>query len=321
MIHPHSQVGRVVRSAFTLVEVLVVIILISVVAGISVAVFMKTSGSSQVKTSASMLQKIQIALDKQWTAVRDEAFRDASMNAAWPAGLTKGNADLNRENWVMLKLQQAFPRTFAEVFRPLSVSRASATLTACQLAGLPAYQQTLANYGVQANNPSIPLPGTALTPNANLLLPGGVEARQKTVAIETRSIHALESSACLLMALQRSVGGTGFTPEQLGKASIKDFEVVMNGYHAKFPALVDAWGQPMWFVYEGMTEGNETELRPALLSSGPNFAFDSTVTADTPLEWATSTGILSRTRNAVKVITAESAAKTSTPAHYDLNSR
>lgn len=359
MRNPRLLVGRGVRLAFTLMEILIVVVLVSLLAGISVAVFMKTSSGAQISTSQSMLLKLQLALDKQWTAVREAAQKDpsnvmqAAMQPLWNAGFPKGNADLNRENYVMLKLQQAFPRTFNEVLQSSAIVHKDSTnkLWYGQLPPVPTYTQNLKNYGLTPTAnlpfwyPSIPSPFTPNTQMVNVvpnsykiaqgtyhyLLPAGSLGAQSVINQETYAARALESSVCLLMALQRSVSGTGFTPEQLGKASIKEVKV-QPGNHS-VPALVDAWGQPIWFVFESTEESAQSELRPALLSAGPNFVFDSTVTQTLPLAFAatgtTALGTLGITSNSVSFLNEEAAKEAMTKSgasakrstFFDLSSR
>jgi hypothetical protein len=91
------------------------------------------------------------------------------------------------------------------------------------------------------------------------------------------------------MALQRSQGGTtGFTPEEIGKASIKTYTITFHtatgaATTAQFDAIVDAWGNPIWLVLQSSTSsGNLPQLTPILISAGSNQVqghphFDSTV--------------------------------------------
>jgi prepilin-type N-terminal cleavage/methylation domain-containing protein len=81
-----------------------------------------------------------------------------------------------------------------------------------------------------------------------------------------------ESSACLLMALQYGVSGTGISPTDLGTNSIA---TVAGG----LPIIVDSWGQPLTFTYNQTTIPNTSNLpqwtQYQVISSGPNMTFES----------------------------------------------
>jgi prepilin-type N-terminal cleavage/methylation domain-containing protein len=300
MVSQSLKGSRDARHAFTLMELLLVIALIALLAGISLAVYMATTSSTQIGVTNSMLKKVKIALDKQWTAVRESAQKDAQM-LPWPGLIPKGAADLNRENWVMLRLQQAFPRTFNEVLNPD---------TTRMLPTLPAYHSYFVDNGMTFS----------IKPDVNLIAPGrttGLTGAQQTAA-ETQMAHAYEASACLLMALQRGPSGTGFTPEQLGNASVKKVPVQLtNGTSVNVPVLVDAWGQPIWLAFQQGTASGQAQLTTMLLSSGPNNLFESTVTFGVPLTFNGATGVLNPNTQTVAVVNPSNVAPNK-PQAYDL---
>lgn len=163
--------------------------------------------------------------------------RQQPLPAAFP-GKTGTNPDQDLATWVSLCQRQAFPRTFAQVLTP----------TASQLTPLPAHTTYFAQSGI-----TTPIP------------------------ITVQNYQALESSICLLMALRRSPYGTGFNPEDLGKASIKSF--TLPGVSQPVEALVDAWGQPIWFALQPTTvSGSMSMPSPILISAGADNAFQSTIT-------------------------------------------
>jgi len=201
------------RAAFTLIELLVVIaiigILMSLTAG-AVVVFINVQRENNTK---SALSKFKTALDSQW---RTEIGK-ANKEPLDPYALQLAGNDAMRARVITIKMRltQAFPMSFDEVKGVTlpGLGASSDYPNGLQLPRQPGYQAYLGGLGIQGS-------GTA-----NDTLP-------------------YESSACLLMALQRPASGQGVTTEALGGGATKLY-TLPNGQ--SFPYLVDGWGNPVAF--------------------------------------------------------------------------
>jgi prepilin-type N-terminal cleavage/methylation domain-containing protein len=196
------------RFAFTLIELLVVIAIIAALMALSASAVIKYLGSQQGANTQSTLDRTQSQLNKAWSKVKDQAFRETIPSqvdqwirpnmAQMPSEPPDTTTKRVRVIYVKLKLRQAFPMTFAEALNP------------APLPPLAAYQTYLTNLGVAPN-----------TPYGNF-----------------------ESSACLLMALQRGVSGAGVDPSDLTRGGATGNATLPNGNIA---FLTDAWGSPIFF--------------------------------------------------------------------------
>ncbi len=194
------------RGGFTLIELIVVIAIIAALAALTAGATLKFLGSQQIANTKSTLDRTQSQLNKAWSKVKDQAYREQMPSAvnAWILANLAGN-DANAQGrarviYVKLKLRQAFPMNFNEALNP------------APLPPLPAYTTYLTN---------------------QLGITGSTGANY-------------ESSACLLMALQRGVSGAGIEPSDLTKGGATGSAVTPNGSTLTF--LTDASGTPLFFT-------------------------------------------------------------------------
>src|SRR5262249_5249089 len=143
---------KVFRSGFTLIELLVVILIISILVALTASAVAQVMMSQQVRATETTLQKLASGLDQQWQAEIDQAkdeYRTGQVDAnlATAAG---GNPDVARNLWIMLRLQQEFPTTFAAARSPTTYTANNVTVT---LQPRPAYVRA-----VQGLNPNPALP-------------------------------------------------------------------------------------------------------------------------------------------------------------------
>jgi len=203
------------RRAFTLIELLVVIFIIATLMALSAAAVLKYIGSQQVANTRSTLDKTQSQLNKVWGKVKDQANHETMPAAteAWILKYLAGN-DANalartRIIYVKLKMRQAFPMNFNEALFPPTLP-------------LPA--------GACPKMPPLPTYKTYLN----------------SLGIINSSGASYESSACLLMALQRGVSGAGIDPSDLTKGGATGSVTTPSGGMLTY--LTDAWGQPLFFT-------------------------------------------------------------------------
>ena len=210
---PHS-VKRAVRrrTAFTLIEMLVVLAIIAVLLSLTAAAVFRTIGRQQANNTKALLTKVEGEFTKDYAAAADKyatepipnqgsLMGNAYYNTVLPmAGGERGRAQVI---WTKLRLKQTFPMTFAEALNP------------APMPALSTYNLALGQLGYTTANTTTP--------------------------------QAWESSVLLLMALQRGMDGNGIKMEDLGvNSSLHDFGPTPNGQTVK--GLVDGWGKPLVFV-------------------------------------------------------------------------
>jgi prepilin-type N-terminal cleavage/methylation domain-containing protein len=226
------RAGR--RGGFTLLELLVVLAIITLLVALTAGAVLRYTGTQQGSNTNTTLSKLTLFSRRQWNTLSEQAFRESIPSTAAISYVQQiAGTDPARMQvvWVKLRQRQAYPRSFDEA---LNVG-ASALPT---LGGVspPGELNPLATYSTYLN-------GLGITgSNANMA--------------------AYESSACLLMALQRTVGGGGLNPDDLGVGAVRDFPAystagTTTGSNVK--ALVDGWGSPLAFF---RTPTGSTELNP-----------------------------------------------------------
>jgi prepilin-type N-terminal cleavage/methylation domain-containing protein len=125
------------RAGFTLIELLTVIAIIAVLATLSAAAVIKFIGVQYKSNTTNALNKVAPLVKSAWVRVAEEAKRETP-NSAMVQNLAGGNTQRAQVIWTYLRVQQAFPQSFNEVFNP----------PAGALPGLPNYQAYLSNLGI-----------------------------------------------------------------------------------------------------------------------------------------------------------------------------
>src|SRR5262245_8427078 len=166
------------RRAFTLVELLVVMTIIAVLLALSAAATLRFLGVQQSSNTKTTLTKVQGELDKQWAAVTDQA-RNEPIPPSVEASIksTLAGSDANASRRVRVIYIKLKQR---QMF-PMTYGEA---LNPAPLPAVQTYVTYLKQRGITTATSGGPLP------------------------------H--ESSACLLMAMQRNPAGGGVKAEDLG---------------------------------------------------------------------------------------------------------
>jgi prepilin-type N-terminal cleavage/methylation domain-containing protein len=215
------------RSAFTLLELLIVTGIVAVLLTISAAAVIRYIDVQKLYNTQSLLKKLHSRLDAQMRLVAQKAMQepigtggtDRSSIQSTIMTMANNNTERARVIWVKLRLKQAFPNTFTEALNPDNGFFGSTV----SLPPLPTYKQYLSNAGITYNGTSVP------------------------EAIPSPDAY-VESSVCLLMALQQGQGGGGIDAEDIGQSFIQQFQ-----YKSATPTshtvqvIIDGWGKPVAF--------------------------------------------------------------------------
>jgi prepilin-type N-terminal cleavage/methylation domain-containing protein len=216
-----NRSGRVERGAFTLVELMVVITIMAALAALTASASLKFITVQQTSNTQSTLDRVQSQLAKAWSKVKDDA-RQAPMTEATngPGILALGlpynpMTDGTVKDWILKHLSTPDANTSARtrvIYTKLKLMQAfpmsfKEAFNPAPLPPLPAYVTYLNSMGITIATPPTPY----------------------------------ESSACLLMALQRGVSGAGIDPSQLTTGGAA-------GSFGSLPYLTDAWGRPIFFT-------------------------------------------------------------------------
>jgi prepilin-type N-terminal cleavage/methylation domain-containing protein len=105
------------RAAFTLLELLVVLGIISVLMALLAAAVFRTLGSQQAGATDTTLEKVASELNKQWKVVIQQADKEG-IPPNVINNLAGGDEKRARVIWVKLRLKQEFPTTYAEALNP-----------------------------------------------------------------------------------------------------------------------------------------------------------------------------------------------------------
>jgi hypothetical protein len=217
---------------------LVVMFIIGLLMALSTAAILRYIDTQKRYNTQSLLKRLQARLDSQVRLVAQKAMKEpigtgcvgtgsttgtAAVQAASNAifHIANGNPDKARVIWVKLRLKQAFPNSFTEALNPDSGYFANIT-SGVSLPPLPTFKAYLNNAGISYS-------GSTLT--------GGIPSPNGYV----------ESSACLLLALQQGQGGGGINAEDIGQSFVQDYSYQVSSTNFTVRALVDGWGVPLAF--------------------------------------------------------------------------
>ncbi len=215
--------GRIERSAFTLIELMVVITIMVALMALTAAAVLKFLGVQQTSNTQSYLDRVQSQLIKAWSKVKDSAKNETVPPTVVALAGTDANANGRaRVIYLKLKLRQAFPMNFGEALN------------------VPYNNPELAAWGLPTLVPPSPVPAwqgyfTYLTSLG--ITPALVSSQAAP--------QPYESSVCLLMALQRGVSGAGIDPADLTAGGAAGSFMTPSG--GNLPYLNDAWGRPIFF--------------------------------------------------------------------------
>jgi prepilin-type N-terminal cleavage/methylation domain-containing protein len=203
------------RGGFTFIELLVVVVIILTLVALSTAAVVRYLGVQQVSNTKTTLTKLTQLLNRRWNTVAEHAYRIevlAQGGAAYNYVKQIAGTDPLRMQvvWTKLRQRQEFPQTFDEALN--APPSAGGVPAPPQLAPLATYTTYLTT--------------------------------QNGITGSSASTSAFESSACLLLALQRTAGGGGYKPEDIGSSGAV---VEMTAGSGKVKVLVDAWGSPLAF--------------------------------------------------------------------------
>jgi type II secretory pathway pseudopilin PulG len=217
--HAPKRTGPAARGSFTMVELIIVLMVISILVALTAGTVFRVILSQKKSNTKVTIDKISSQLTKQWNTYKDLFWKeDAPRNFPnqWNYVLTtlaQNDPKRARVIWVKLRMKQVFPVNFNEAITPVM-------LGTYPLLAVPAYVTALQQIGINTTN----VPAAAAAAN-------------------------YESSACLLMALQQSPSGGGANLEALGIASsTKSFAITnVTGNTNSVLALADEWGSPLQF--------------------------------------------------------------------------
>lgn len=202
---------RTPRSAFTLVELLVVLGIIALLAAITAGATIGVMAFQRGSVSEARIKSLVGILERQWKAVVDQARNETPPQAV--LNMAGGDPRRAKVIWIKLRLKQQFPQNFSEAFAPWALPPSYANIATYPLFGLnQAY------------------------------LPSGYPRDVIAAGSADPAIWPRESMACLLLSLQKARGGLAFSEDNLQGAA-----VVQDPLRTTLKTVVDGWGQPLYF--------------------------------------------------------------------------
>jgi prepilin-type N-terminal cleavage/methylation domain-containing protein len=247
------------RSAFTIIELLVVVAIIAVLAALTTGVAMRFYSVQQQKNSEVTVTKLYEQLKNEWDTVVRLANAEpispqaqALANFALTGNLTTvptssmGNDAVARVIHVKLRLKQEFPMDFTEILSPYATSSGPSggpTVYGWDLPPLPVYQKAVAD---MINAGSVPW----YTPSPTYQTPPS----------------GLENSTCLYLALLRSRSGNPYNFDNLGSNALASDSTGLQKW------IVDGWRTPITYYRWAFSNNELDQLNPAgpMNPTGPN---------------------------------------------------
>jgi prepilin-type N-terminal cleavage/methylation domain-containing protein len=202
------------RSAFTIIELLIVLAIIAIILSLTLAAVQAIFGGQDKKNTELTIKRLDEAIKAQMRAVIDQAKEKDPP----PGVVALAGGDMRRAKviWIKLQLKRNFPMTFREAIAPHLVDGVTVTpyLTAVDLPPLKQFVDAV--NAVVATGPITP--AGQYTPD--------------------------EASHLMYLSLSIDRRGTKFVPEQqLGPASIYQDPSGQGGLNG----FKDAWDQPLTF--------------------------------------------------------------------------
>jgi len=179
--HTHSPGGGP-RGGFTLIELLVIIAIIGVLAALTAGAVIRTMAAQRESNTGTVIRTVDKVLQQHWTWVVEDARKEALSAETHPQLYAMAGGDPKRARviWVKLRLVEAFPMTFAEIYNP---------------------------------------PTNNFIPQGKQRHPYLSKLQEKFGATVPAS-RPSESAACLLLALEVKRGGISFAADTLGSNAI-----------------------------------------------------------------------------------------------------
>lgn len=107
------------RPGFTLIELLIVMTIIAVLAALALSASMRFISVAEVRTTETLVHKVNDVFQKHWKAVVAKATREPYENIpSTIVNLGGGDAHRVRAIYVKLRLKQEFPMSFKEITNP-----------------------------------------------------------------------------------------------------------------------------------------------------------------------------------------------------------
>jgi type II secretory pathway pseudopilin PulG len=236
MNSPHSFRYRSARPSFTVIELIVVMFLIAILAGLAMGAYFRAQAAFRRKETEDIVAKLQSQMDTQWKAVIDNAKDDAKNNSI-PANVNAAAGWDSRRAliiWTKIKQRYEFPQSFDEALKwPAQTGFVQAK---------PSYQR-------------------AIDPNNNL-------------NYQNFPPDPINESAALLylnLSQSRRGAGAGFNPnELLGQHALG--QITVRGQTMNI--FVDTWGQPIAFIrwptfFNAQANGNTNAAYASDVNAAP----------------------------------------------------
>lgn len=215
--HPRTDCFRT-RAGFTLIELLVVMAIIGIIVSLTAAAAIQVLAYQRSANTQATVKVVGTFLERQWSAVRDQASDDAKAGKIPASVYAIAGGDTARAKviWTILRFRQQFPMNYSEALTPWQLPVQLQVSNPIKPQDLPSvYASDLSSAGISSGS------GTASFDAS----PPGWPA---------------ESSVMLWLALRKSRGGNQMNDDSLPSSALIEVPVGLR-------AIVDAWGKPLVF--------------------------------------------------------------------------
>jgi prepilin-type N-terminal cleavage/methylation domain-containing protein len=247
------------RSAFTLIELIVVMAIILVIAALGIGAAAKGLGWVKQRNTETTMSKVLDRIIKKRLGLIYKEARD------WPTPtqiLSQANGDATRAEVlkILYLYKWSFPQTYSESFYNIqeSILIDSSTFPNGYPNAVAIYQKLLSRAPA------------GITPQQFIMAPANVTDMAKVIPVQT--------SACLLAAYQQFGSKDEFAPAELSQPSAAQIDVppqpaLPNGAVSSNDLLVDAWGTPFFFLRHGNYWDNLGQRGPPIWTFAPFMPF------------------------------------------------